>query len=84
MALFFDDYLPITVSCHQLKGEVLALLSGLSAGLVSSRAGRYCQARPQHPDERVRAGGDKICLCRPRSTSLRDGNRAESLTRGCL
>lgn len=24
MALFFDDYLPITVSCHRLKGEVLA------------------------------------------------------------
>lgn len=24
MALFFDDYLPITVSCHQLKGEVWA------------------------------------------------------------
>lgn len=24
MALFFDDYLPITVSCHWLNGEVLA------------------------------------------------------------
>ncbi len=24
MALFFDDYLPITVSCHRLKGEFLA------------------------------------------------------------